>query len=226
MKTKKFFTEFSREYEAQNRYSLLFYRRMIGTIIRQIGKRSRRILDLGTGTGELALRIAVRFPKSKVIGIDISSGMLGVARAKADRLGLRNVSFAVSPLERVSKRANFAVSMAAFHHVKDKATAIRRIYGLLPRVGKLVIGDWFKPSAKYRKEVAAMRRKYPKQTKQFDASWRAALRAMSGEYGAKHPTEYPICPTELRDIMKNAGFRRQRVIKSLLPNFAVVVGEK
>jgi len=226
MKAKTFFTEFSREYEAQSRYKFLFYRRMIGAVIRQIDRQAHRILDLGTGNGELALRIAIKFPKSKITGIDISAGMLSVARKKARKLGLRNITFAVSPLEKVSKRADFAVSTAAFHHVKDKEMAISRIYRLLPRGGKLIIGDWFKPSAKYKKEVAEMRRKYPKLTKQFDASWRAALHSMSGEYGKKHPKEYPICPTELANIMKNAGFRRQRIIKSLLPNFAVVVGEK
>jgi len=42
----------------------------------------RRALDLGTGTGEAALRIAERFPDAEVDGIDIAPAMIDRARAK------------------------------------------------------------------------------------------------------------------------------------------------
>jgi len=43
----------------------------------------RRALDLGTGTGEAAFRIARRFPEAEVVGVDLSAGMIEQARAKA-----------------------------------------------------------------------------------------------------------------------------------------------
>jgi ubiquinone/menaquinone biosynthesis C-methylase UbiE len=42
----------------------------------------RRALDLGTGTGEGALRIAARFPAAEVVGVDLSPGMVEAARRK------------------------------------------------------------------------------------------------------------------------------------------------
>jgi ubiquinone/menaquinone biosynthesis C-methylase UbiE len=42
----------------------------------------RRILDLGTGTGVLALALAERYPEAKVVGVDVSPAMIGEARRK------------------------------------------------------------------------------------------------------------------------------------------------
>ena len=39
-----------------------------------------RILDVGTGTGAAALRLAQRFPAASIVGVDLSEGMLEQAR--------------------------------------------------------------------------------------------------------------------------------------------------
>jgi ubiquinone/menaquinone biosynthesis C-methylase UbiE len=41
-----------------------------------------RILDLGTGTGVVALALAERYPEATVVGIDLSPGMIEEARRK------------------------------------------------------------------------------------------------------------------------------------------------
>jgi SAM-dependent methyltransferase len=42
----------------------------------------RRALDLGTGTGSAAFRIAERFPDADVVGVDLSPAMVAEARRK------------------------------------------------------------------------------------------------------------------------------------------------
>jgi ubiquinone/menaquinone biosynthesis C-methylase UbiE len=42
----------------------------------------RRVLDLGTGTGVVALALGERYPEAEVVGIDISPGMIDEARQK------------------------------------------------------------------------------------------------------------------------------------------------
>lgn len=52
-----------------------------------------RVLDLGTGTGAIALAIAHTRPDVEVVAVDASPAALEVARENARRLGAGNVSF-------------------------------------------------------------------------------------------------------------------------------------
>lgn len=51
------------------------------------------LLDLGTGTGAIALAIASERPNWRIIATDISSAALDVARENARQLGINNVEF-------------------------------------------------------------------------------------------------------------------------------------
>jgi len=50
------------------------------------GRRDLRVLDVATGTGDVAFRIAELFPYPHVTGIDLSEGMLAVARRRLGKM--------------------------------------------------------------------------------------------------------------------------------------------
>jgi release factor glutamine methyltransferase len=54
---------------------------------------SGRVLDLAAGSGAIALAVASERPRSAVIGTDISSAAIELARINAARLGIANVEF-------------------------------------------------------------------------------------------------------------------------------------
>jgi release factor glutamine methyltransferase len=59
----------------------------------------RRILDIGTGSGILAITLALEFPHATVIATDISAAVLAVAQQNAQALGAADrIRFVVSDL--------------------------------------------------------------------------------------------------------------------------------
>ena len=71
-------------------------------ICRQCGRpkdAALRIVDVGTGSGCIALAVASEFPRATIFGVDISSAALTVASRNAGRLGMRErVTFLESDL--------------------------------------------------------------------------------------------------------------------------------
>lgn len=51
----------------------------------------RKILDVATGTGDLAIEAAARLHPEKIVGIDISNGMLEIGRKKIVEKGLDGI---------------------------------------------------------------------------------------------------------------------------------------
>ena len=64
------------------------WRRRVMREVRRL--RPRRILDVATGTGDLAIAMARRIRGVQVLGIDLAEQMLEVARRKIARLGLED----------------------------------------------------------------------------------------------------------------------------------------
>jgi SAM-dependent methyltransferase len=99
------------------------------------------VLDLGTGTGAIALQLAPR--AKRVVGRDISEGMLDRAREKADEAGIENVEFGEGQFRdpNVDGPVDVVVSNFAMHHLSDeeKREAIGVVADLNPR--RFVLGD-------------------------------------------------------------------------------------
>ena len=80
----------------------------------------RRVLDLGTGCGAIALAIAHERPHVEVIGVDVSDAALVVAIGNAQRMKLANVRWLQSDwYEGVDGRARFDVIASNPPYVAD-----------------------------------------------------------------------------------------------------------
>ena len=62
------------------------WRRRVVRLVRRL--QPLRIMDLATGTGDLAIKMAKRIPEARIMGVDLSEKMLAVAAEKVRRQGL------------------------------------------------------------------------------------------------------------------------------------------
>jgi len=76
-----------------------------------------RVLDVGTGSGAIALALAAELRACEVIATDTSSKALEVARANAKRLGLARVEFVEGTLP--SGGAEFDLALANLPYVSE-----------------------------------------------------------------------------------------------------------
>jgi release factor glutamine methyltransferase len=83
---------------------------------------AERIVDIGTGSGVIALTLAAKFPETKVYALDISEDALALARSNAERLGLteRVHFFKSNLLENLSERFDLIVANLPYISPQDR----------------------------------------------------------------------------------------------------------
>jgi SAM-dependent methyltransferase len=110
-------------------------------------ERGMRVLDVGTGTGDVAFLAAdLVGTTGEVIGVDKAPAALAIARARAEARSLHNVSFREGdPTEMTFDRAfDAVVGRLILMYYADPAAALRKLAGHLQRGGMLAFheADW------------------------------------------------------------------------------------
>jgi demethylmenaquinone methyltransferase/2-methoxy-6-polyprenyl-1,4-benzoquinol methylase len=101
------------------------------------------IVDLATGTGDLALALAKALPNSEIIGADFSEEMLAVARAK----GVRRVVTADALALPFADRSFDCLTVAfGLRNITDWSAALREMARVLTANGNLLVMEFSLPS--------------------------------------------------------------------------------
>jgi len=114
-----------------------------------------RVMDLGCGTGTLAIMAKRAQPQADIFGLDADPEMLKVAKAKKDQEKLE-VKFDVGFTNNLPYPDEFfdrVLSSIMIHHLKtpDKEKTAHEIYRVLKPGGQLHIIDFGKPYTWYGK---------------------------------------------------------------------------
>src|SRR4051794_14901437 len=123
---------------------------VVDAVIRRAGLQSdQKVLDLGTGTGSVAIKAAsLVMPGGSATAVDISQEMVDLARQHSASLGLSNIEFLEGRAEELpvpSGRFDAVLASLSLMYVIDRAAAAREIARVLRPGGRLVAAVWGGP---------------------------------------------------------------------------------
>lgn len=107
------------------------------------------ILDVATGTGDLAFAAQKRINPDKIIGLDLSNGMLEVGRSKIEKRNLNDkLEFIQGDSENLPfENQYFDTVMVSFgvRNFENLNKGLSEIFRVLKKEGKIVILEFSKP---------------------------------------------------------------------------------
>ena len=221
---KKNFDRDYKEYGALIRKLIPKYKEMHELLMDclNLSKNSKiKILDLGVGTGETALRILKKFPNVEIDGIDISKKMIQQAKIRLKKYISRIKFFEGDMIDfDFTKKYCSAFGVLSIHHLNNhqKQAFFKKIFNCLEENSVFVIADIIKFDTE-------------KETKQKEQGWKEFLLKNLGEKEGNFWFDYyfqediPDSVNSQLNWLKEAGFKEIKCIFEHI-NYAVFYGKK
>jgi ubiquinone/menaquinone biosynthesis C-methylase UbiE len=114
--------------------------RIVGEVVECNGH--ERILDAPCGTGELEQQLLARWSELRIVGVDLSDGMLRQAAAKHVRAAVQWLRADVCVLPLADDSFDWVICANSFHYFHSPATALGELRRMLHPSGHLVLVDW------------------------------------------------------------------------------------
>lgn len=188
-------------------------------------QKALQILDVATGTGDLAINLYQKLQPDKVTGIDISTGMLKIGNEKLKKLNLLNK---IELLEGDSEKINFpdntfdAVTVAfGVRNFENLSTGLYEMNRVVKPGGSAVILEFSKPE------------NFP--VKQIYNFYFKNILPFIGKIFSKDNSAYTYLPESVNNfpygkkfisVFKQAGFTNIRYKKLSFGIAAIYKGEK
>jgi ubiquinone/menaquinone biosynthesis C-methylase UbiE len=128
-------------------------------LVEQAGVRGgQSVLDLGCGTGTLAVMVKLAQPEAEMVGLDGDANVLRIARAKADRAGVNLLLHLGMAYEIPYQDGYFdrVLSSLMLHHLTagDKQRTLAEAFRVLRSGGELHVVDFGPPRTFYSRLAA------------------------------------------------------------------------
>lgn len=197
-------------------------RRVVGEVRRA---KPGRILDVATGTGDLAIAMARRIRDVQVLGVDLSEQMLAVARRKIEARGLDGrIVLDRGDAERLAVAdASVDVATVAFgvRNFGDLGAGLRELARTIKPGGKVVILEFSRPRNRvFRALYEFYSYKILPRIGGLVSRDKRAYEYLPASVG-----EFPV-PEEFMGMMARAGFRNCRARSQSFGIAQIYIGER
>jgi len=110
-----------------------------------LNKEPKLIFDIGCGTGEHTCLIALAYPRSKIIGVDLVQRSISYAEKLKNYLNIKNVTFInedVKNLEKINefKNPDLIILSGSLHHFPDPKEILKLCFNNLNKDGYVIFG--------------------------------------------------------------------------------------
>lgn len=185
----------------------LWLRKSISHAAKALDSEPASILDIATGTGDVAFYMSDRFSDASILGVDLSEGMLDVARKKLagmDERHRKNIVFRAGDCLDLDIEDNSKDLITVFYGVRNFENLRKgysEMYRVLKKGGILCVTELARPNTPVIRQC-------------YDLYANTIIpgigRLVSGDSRAYKylPESIAACPQrdEMTDIMKSAGF--------------------
>lgn len=195
----RMFNNISRRYDFLNRFLSLgvdvYWRKRAIRLLAEA--KPQLILDVATGTGDLAIA-ALKLKPKKIIGVDISVGMLDIGRAKLKRRGLDQIEMIEADSENLPFEENkFDAAIVAFgvRNFENLDRGLAEICRVLRPGARLVVLEFSRP------------RKFP--MKQLYSFYFTAILPRLGRWMSRDATAYTYLPDSVNAFPDGEDFLKR-----------------
>ena len=185
------------------------WRRRVMRIVRR--SKAHKIMDVATGTGDLAIAMAKRVDRIQILGVDLSEEMLAVARAKVRKQGLEERIMLekgdAENLVMVADESVDAVTVAfGVRNFENMEQGLRELYRTIKHGGKLVVLEFSMPKNRL---VRWIYRQYAHRLLPYVGGMISKDRR-AYTYLPDSVEEFPA-PEKFAQILKGVGFSKVRL---------------
>ena len=181
------------------------WRRRVMRIVRR--SKAVKIMDVATGTGDLAIAMAKRVDRTQILGVDLSEEMLAVARQKIQKQGLEErIMLEKGDAENLSMVADGSIDAVtvAFgvRNFENMERGLREMWRTLKDGGKLVVLEFSTPKNRFIRWIYAQysHRIIPRIGSLISKDKRAYV------YLPESVDEFPS-PERFSEMLQEAGFK-------------------
>jgi ubiquinone/menaquinone biosynthesis C-methylase UbiE len=142
-----YFGSMAESYDSLIHRAVPRYDEMIARLEEYLRRDARRVLELGSGTGNLSLRLAESLPGAALTLVDGSEEMIALVRSRLEEASpgsSARVECLVARFEELdlpSHSFDLVVSSISLHHVVDKAALYSRIRSLMSKKARFCFAD-------------------------------------------------------------------------------------
>lgn len=216
---KSMFNDIAKNYDFLNDVMTFFTQKSIkNSAINSLKPNHSNILDVCTGTGDIAIMLAKKFPNASITALDFSLEMLKIAKIKSKNLNINFINNNALDMPFLNNSFDLCTISFGLRNLPDITAAIKEIHRVLATNGELLIIDLGKPKMNWLYPLI-LDKVIPVLGKIFHEN------KYPYQYLVESQKDFPS-PQNLSKVLQSVGFADTKIRNFLFGTITVLTAEK